>query len=100
MKTVISIEIDTDRLETWTDQYLAQLWHVTQANPAPMEDRAAGALTEYVGREIIRRFLANTPPDLWNHQGRHAEFCELLNLRNSLGASATAMAATGEDPQP
>lgn len=98
MKTVISIEIDTDCLANVTDQHLAQLWHVTQANPAPMEDRAAGDVTEHVGREIIRRFLANTPPDLWNHQGWHAEFCQLLDLRNSLGIGAATTLQEGLKP--
>lgn len=72
MKTQITIEIDTDALTNLTDSYLAALWHATQANPAPIEDQTAGEVAEQVGREIIRRFLTNTPPELWAHQGRHA----------------------------
>jgi len=69
MKTVISIEIDTDNLFHQTDEHVAQLWHVTQANPAPYGDLEAGQLAEYVGREIIRRWLADQAPALWVHQG-------------------------------
>lgn len=77
MKTTISIEIDTQSLETLSDQYLAQLWHVAQANPAPIEDPAAGDVTEAIAREIVRRWLASVPPELWAHQGRHAPWAEL-----------------------
>lgn len=81
MKTAITIEIDADNLGNLTDAYLAQLWHVAQANPAPMEDLNAGRLAEYIGREIVRRFLANTPPELWHHQGHHAYWSTLSDLR-------------------
>lgn len=80
MKTTITFTVDTDTLPSLTDEYLAALWHVAQANPVPIEDRAAGQVAEAIGREIIRRFLANTPPLLWNHQGRHAGFCKLHGL--------------------
>lgn len=69
--TSITFEINSDRLDGYTDEYLVQLWHISQANPAPFGDRQACELTERVGREIIRRFVSNQPPALWNHQGRH-----------------------------
>lgn len=81
MKHPITIEIDTDNLTGFSDQHLAALWHVAQANPAPIEERAPGEVAEAVGREIIRRFLAATPPYLWAHQGRHAASCELQKVR-------------------
>ena len=93
MKIAITIPIDTNELGVLTDSYLAALWHVGQANPAPLEDRAAGDVVEYLGREIIRRFLANTPPELWAHQGRHAEWHELMVMKGHLSASATASEA-------
>jgi hypothetical protein len=71
MKTTIAITIDTDKLASVTDTYLAQLWHIAQANPAPVQDREAGELVEKIGREIIRRFLAGIAPELWAHQGEH-----------------------------
>lgn len=77
MKTDIIIPVDTHALANFTDGYLAALWHVAQANPAPIADRAAGAVAEAIGREIIRRFLATTPPLLWNHQGGHADWAQL-----------------------
>lgn len=70
MKTSITFDIDTDKLPHYTDSYLVQLWHVAQANPTDSKDRSAGELAENVGREIIRRFVMNMPPELWNHQGR------------------------------
>lgn len=70
MKTSITFDIDTAKLPHYTDCYLVQLWHIAQANPADSKDRSAGELAEHVGREIIRRFVMNMPPELWNHQGR------------------------------
>lgn len=81
MKAAITIEVDTDRLEGLRDEYLAALWYVTQANPAPIEDRQAGQLAEHVGRAIITRFLKSTPPLLWDHQGKHADWCELQKAK-------------------
>lgn len=72
MQATVTIDIDTDKLDGYTDTYLAQLWHIAQANPADgFASSEPGRLAEYIGREIIRRFLANTPPDLWHHQGAH-----------------------------
>lgn len=74
MNHEITIAIDDDKLEHYTDQYLATLWHVAQANPQDgFANREPGEIAERIGREIIRRFLAQTPPTLWNHQGRHFE---------------------------
>ena len=83
MNAEITFRIDTGTLPQVTDRYLAALWHIAQANPAPIEDAGAGDLAEYIGREIIRRFLAATPPELWAHQERHAEFCKRLALQQA-----------------
>lgn len=78
MKTTITFEIDTEALAHYTDAYLAQLWHIAQANPADdFAAREPGQLAEEIGREIIRRWLAATPPDLWRVQGRHAYIGEM-----------------------
>ena len=69
--TTITFEVDSDNLAQLEDTYLAQLWHIGQANPAPFGDPAACNLAERLGREIIRRWLAQTGPELWTHQGRH-----------------------------
>lgn len=68
----ITFEVNTESLNGYTDQYLAQLWHISQANPAPFGDLQAGRLAKMVGAEIIRRFVAQTPPELWTHQADHA----------------------------
>jgi len=67
----VTIDIDDDALASYTDEHLALCWHVAQANPAEYGDSMAGQLTERIGREIIRRWLRNVPPELWHHQGRH-----------------------------
>lgn len=72
MKTAITFEVDTDNLEHHTDEYVAQLWHIGQANPAPFGDANACTFAEYVGREIVRRWLAGVGPALWVHQGLNA----------------------------
>lgn len=67
----ITFELDSDRLGSYTDAYLAQLWHIGQANPAPYGDAAACDFAECVGREVIRRWLASVGPELWTHQACH-----------------------------
>lgn len=69
--TTITFEVDADSLTRFDDEYIAQLWHISQANPAPFGDATACDFAEHVGREIVRRWLADTPPQLWTHQGRH-----------------------------
>jgi hypothetical protein len=70
-KHSITIAFDTANLQGYSDEFLAQLWHVAQANPAPITDRDAGEIAENIGREIISRWLKRQPAALWNHQGRH-----------------------------
>ncbi|WP_342616962.1 hypothetical protein [Rhodoferax sp. GW822-FHT02A01] len=70
-KISIQFEVDPDALQSFNDQYITQLWHICQANPAPYGDPAACQLAEHVGREIIRRFVSNQHPALWTHQGSH-----------------------------
>lgn len=78
MKASITFEIDTDGLRNFNDRYLASLWHIAQANPAdPFQDRDAGFLAERIGREIIRRFVAQIEPELWHHQGHHFDWGQL-----------------------
>ncbi|MCK1626752.1 hypothetical protein IVA98_27085 [Bradyrhizobium sp. 160] len=78
MKTAVTITIDTDDLVGKTDSYLASLWHVAQANPADtFKDEEAGQLAEAIGREIIRRFLRKTPPELWSHSGERFNWARL-----------------------
>lgn len=83
----ITITIDTSRLSGFTDQYLATLWHVAQANPADISDPAAGRVAEAIGREIITRFLAATGPELYSHQGHHATWHQLMVLKGALVGS-------------
>lgn len=64
----ITFEVNTESLTKYTDQYIVQLWHISQANPAPFGDPQAGQLAKMVGSEIIRRFVTQTPPELWAHQ--------------------------------
>lgn len=76
--TSITFQIEADKLPHYTDAYLAQLWHIAQANPAPFGDAQACDLAEHVGREIVRRWLATMPPELWHHQGRHVSQSNIL----------------------
>lgn len=69
--TRITFEVDPRNLEGYTDEYIVQLWHIGQANPAPFGDVAACDFAERVGREIIRRFVTSQPPSLWSYSGRH-----------------------------
>lgn len=66
----VIFEIDTDAscLGNFTNEWLASLWHIGQANPAPFGDRDAGLLVKAVGDEIVRRWLAAVPATRYNHQ--------------------------------
>lgn len=79
-RTEVVVEIDVAQLRSYTAAHLAALWHVTQINPAPHGDRAAGDLAEKVGREIIRRWLRASEPELWHHQGRDYYWSQLRRL--------------------
>ena len=45
----ISFEVDSDRLGSYADEHLAQLWHIGQANPALWTHQAShvAAKTEW-----------------------------------------------------
>ena len=76
----ITFEIDTAGLGRVTDAHLAALWHIAQHNPAPHGDRDAGELAGSIGFEIIRRWLAKAPPELYHHQARDHYWKELSGL--------------------
>jgi hypothetical protein len=86
----ITFQINACSLDGYTDEYLAQLWHISQANPAAFGDKAACEFAERVGREIIRRFVTTQPPALWTHQGRHV----------AAQAQIVARAAVDDAPEP
>lgn len=69
-KQEITIEIDDDKLRSYPDTFLVTAWHIAQANPAPFGDYHAGELVERLAREIVRRWLRSSDPELWHHQGR------------------------------
>ena len=75
----ITFEVKEDMLPHYADEHLAALWHIAQANPAPFGDRDACDFAEHVGRQIITRWLASTPPALWHHQGRHIQRAKALD---------------------
>lgn len=68
MKCTITIEIDTQGLDSYTDEYLAELWHIAQANPKPFGNKEACELVREIGTEIIRRWLVSMPVPLHHHQ--------------------------------
>lgn len=87
MKTTITFEIDSEEFVSWTDKYLAQLWHIAQANPAPFDDLDAGRLADAVGHEIIRRFLKQTEPELYHH-GERQHYWSKVHLADKPGGAA------------
>jgi hypothetical protein len=66
----ITISFDPHKLPSYTDEFLATLWHVAQANPAPHGDYRAGETATNIGFEIIRRWLAKAPVEMYHHQQR------------------------------
>lgn len=96
--TEVTISIDTAALSNYSDGHLVALWHVGQANPAPHGDRAAGELTERIGREIIRRWLRATEPELWHHQGRDYFWSQLCRVGKWNAAGEFVPTTSGDDP--
>jgi hypothetical protein len=80
VKTAITIVVDTDSLSGYDDRYIAQLWHVAQANPAPLGDRDACDLAGALGAEIMRRWLAKAPVELYTHMPSHFEWKGLQDV--------------------
>lgn len=68
MKTVIAVNVDTQHLPGFEDEYLASLWHLAHINPAPEGQQEASEMVEAIGREIIRRWLPDTNPPLWDRE--------------------------------
>lgn len=84
----ITFDIDLDRIAIYNDSYIAQLWHISQANPAPFGDHDACDFAEELSREIVRRWLKDVPSELWHHQAKNAA---LIDTRR-----CTGMAQIGE----
>ena len=80
MKQAITIEFDLDQLTSYTDEFLATLWHLAQANPAPHGDHLAGEIASKIGAEIIRRWLATAPVEMYRHQQRDYHSMALTDL--------------------
>jgi len=71
MNHEIVIKVDDGNLHGYTDKYLAAAWNAVQNSGAEFGDALMGELAEKIGREIIRRWLRGTEPELWSVQGRH-----------------------------
>lgn len=78
--TTIGITFDLNRLPSYSDGFLATLWHVAQANPAPHGDYRAGEIASKVGFEIIRRWLNSAPVEMYHHQQRDNYWSALRRL--------------------
>lgn len=67
----ITLECDPARLDTYTDQFLAALWHANEASVAAFGDGDAEGLGDSLAREMARRFLVRTAPSMWKRQTVH-----------------------------
>lgn len=66
MKKTFAFEFDTDRLSTFSDDYLAAYWYVAQFLPVALGDCDAGEVVGAVGVEIIRRWTRDQPIPMFN----------------------------------
>jgi hypothetical protein len=95
-KASITIDFDPDRLSTYTDQYLAMLWHLTQHNPADgFRDKEPGDLAMHVGWEIIRRRLGTVSPEMYHHQQQHYTWWQLTRFARYSGGGWAALMIPG-----
>lgn len=80
-KVAITIEFDVNKLSTYTDEFLATLWHVAQANPADgFATSEPGEIAQKIGWEIIRRWLRGVDPEMYRHQQQHYCWDQLRKL--------------------
>jgi hypothetical protein len=91
MKHELTMTIDDAGLRGYTDKYLATAWSAVQHSHAEFGDALMCDLAEHIGREIIRRWLGATEPELWAVQGRHHPQKWLMEL-------ATYQPGEGYDP--
>ncbi|MBY4768522.1 hypothetical protein [Burkholderia ambifaria] len=68
MKKTFAFELDTDRLPTISDEYLAASWYTAQFLPVEHGDRDASEAVRAIGVEIIRRWMRNQPVPMFNVQ--------------------------------
>ena len=80
MTEQIAITFDLNQLSGYTDEFLATLWHVAQANPAPHGDHDAGEIASKIGAQVIRRWLAKAPVEMYRHQQRDNYWQALTRL--------------------
>lgn len=66
----ITVTFNLDHLNGYTDEHVATLWYVAQANPAPHGDPLAGDIAEKLGYEIIRRWLSKAEPEMYKHKAQ------------------------------
>jgi hypothetical protein len=76
----IPITFDIDHLHNYTDEFLLTLWHVAQANPAPIGDHQAGDIVTKLGNEIIRRWLHGVEAPMYHHQPHHNYWWALTRI--------------------
>lgn len=79
-ETTIPITFDLNRLSSYNDEFLATLWHVAQANPAPHGEYQAGDIASRIGFEIISRWLGKAPVEMYRHQQRDNYWSALTKL--------------------
>lgn len=93
MKKAFVFEIDTNRLQSVSDQYLAALCHIAQHQPVEHGDHDAGVLVEHIGREIVLRWLRGVPVPVWNIQGGDHYLKQLGRFAHWNGSAWVAGAA-------
>lgn len=97
-KVSITIEFDTSALGGYTDETLAMLWHVAQANPADgFDSEEPGDIAMAVGWEIIRRWLRDQPPAMFSHQQRHYHWNQLTKFAKWNGSEWVARDGQPDD---
>lgn len=81
-KHEITVTIDLIMLTKITDETLAFWWHLAQHNPANgFKDPRPGEIAMKIGWEIIRRWLAKAPVEMYHHQQSHYTW----NIARDLG---------------
>lgn len=101
----VTLQIKRVDLGRVTDSTLATYWHVAQANPAPHGDKLAGEMVQWIGYEIVRRWLGGVSPEMYHHQARNHYWTNLSRFAKWNGESweatpetlAEAIASAGLD---
>ncbi|PRE89296.1 MULTISPECIES: hypothetical protein [Burkholderia] len=99
MKRTFAFQLDTDRLQTISDEYLTACWYTAQFLPVEHGDRDASEAVRALGVEIIQRWIRNQPIPMFNVQTQDHLLKQIRRFARWNGAEWVAADAREASPE-